>query len=471
MSWTLQQIAAATGGEILSGERDLALAGVGIDSRRIAAGEAFVAIRGAAHDGHDFVAAAIARGARAVVVERRAAAALASASPASTQAAWVAVADTTRALGDLAAFHRRRMPAAVVAVTGSNGKTTTRRMTAMVLAARGPILEPERNFNNQIGVPLTLFRLRETHRAAVLELGTSLPGEIARLAAICRPEVGVITNIGPAHLEGLGSLDGVRREKSALFSGLAPGGRAVLNRDDPLLRGLVPANAAETLWFGLDRRADVRAEDLTATPAGLAFRLILPGEPPTPVRLQAHGRFMAQNALAAAAVGRLFGLGAEEIRQGLERFTPVAGRMAVEMLGDGVGLVDDSYNANPGSMTAALEALAELGRRGRRILVMGEMRELGAGAPALHRQMGELAARSGVARLFACGPFASEVAAGARAAGMPSEAICCGDREEIARELCAQLAPGDWVLVKGSRAAGMEAVAAALRQRAETRGR
>jgi UDP-N-acetylmuramoyl-tripeptide--D-alanyl-D-alanine ligase len=471
VTWGLDDILAACGGELLCGEAGRRIAGIGIDSRTIAPGEAFVAIRGEVHDGHDFAAQAVEKGAAAAVVERTQSGAILASLRAHAGAAVVAVADTTRALGDLAAFHRRRLPVPAVAVTGSNGKTSTRRMTAAVLARAGELLEPARNLNNQIGLPLTLLKLDRRHRFAVLELGTNRPGEIARLAEICRPEVGVITNIGPAHLEGLGSLEGVRREKTALLAGLAPGGRAVLNADDPLLRGLPAAAAARALWFGLESRAEVRAAELREAPEGIAFRLELPGREPVAVRLRAHGRVMVQNALAAAAAGHLLGLSPAMIREGLEAFALVAGRLAVERLPGGVTLVDDSYNANPGSVGAALAMLSELRGAGRGILVMGDMRELGPAAGELHRGIGELAAKSGVGRIYACGDFAAEVAAGARRAGMPAAGIVCGPRDAVQAALLAELSSGDWVLVKGSRAAGMEAVAAAVRSRAAAGGR
>lgn len=461
MLWTVEDILAATGGDLVCGDPRQSFGGLAIDSRAIAAGEAFVAIRGAAHDGHAFVGAVLAAGVRGLVVSAEGAAAAAAVARAKGGIACIAVTDTTRALGDLGAFHRRRLPAAVVAVTGSNGKTTTRRMIAGVLAQRFTVLEPERNLNNQIGVPLTIFRLTAEHQWAVLELGTNMPGEIARLAEICTPDIGVITNIGPAHLEGLGSLEGVLREKGALVAGLAPAGRAVLNADDPLLRKLAAGATAGGLRYGLAPETDIRAEGMRESAAGIDFELTLPGGR-TPVHLDAWGRFMVHNALAAAAVGHLSGLSAEEIRRGLAAFTPVAGRMRVRPLAGGVSLIDDTYNANPASMAAALTALESLRGAGRGIFVAGEMRELGPDAAEMHRDTGRVAGRTGISRLYACGPFASEVAGGARETGLAAAAIVTGTRAEIAAALRTDLRPGDWVLVKGSRAAGMEAVVAAL---------
>ena len=469
MQGTIQDIVAATGGQRVQGRTETAFAGISIDSRTIAPAEVFVAIRGEVHDGHGFLPQVLAQSQPAgIVVAADALAGLASLLRAHPELACIAVADTTRALGDIAARHRGRSAASVVAVTGSNGKTSTRRMIASILGRRFEVLEPARNLNNQIGVPLTLFRLEPRHRWAVLELGTNMPGEIARLAEICRPDVGVITNIGPAHLERLGSLEGVAAEKGALAAGLAPGGRAVLNADDPYLAALARRLGDGALLFGATAAAPVRATAIAETAAGIEFELDLDGKR-GPVRLNTHGRVMVHNALAAAAVGMLLEVEPEEIRAGLADFRPVAGRMGVRTLPDGVHLIDDSYNANPASMRAAIETLAALRGRARGLLVAGDMRELGPEAPRLHRELGALAAGAGIDRVYVCGAHAGELAAGALAAGMPATAVLAGTRDAIQAAVLNGLRPGDWVLVKGSRAMGMEAIAAAIVARAEGR--
>jgi UDP-N-acetylmuramoyl-tripeptide--D-alanyl-D-alanine ligase len=470
MQGTFHDILEATGGRLVQGRADTGFTDLSIDSRTIAAGDAFVAIRGEVHDGHAFLPQVLA-GAQAsgVVVAADRLGALAGPLGARPPAACVAVADTTRALGDIAARHRRRSAASVVAITGSNGKTSTRRMTTAVLARRFDVLEPARNLNNQIGVPLTLFRLEPRHQWAVLELGTSLPGEIARLAEICRPDIGVVTNIGPAHLERLGSLAGVAAEKGALVTGLAPGGRAVLNADDPRVAAMAAGLGGDALLFGLAETARVRAAAVAETPAGVEFDLVVDGAG-TRVRLNAIGRVMVHNALAAAGVGTLLGLAPEEIRAGLESFRPVPGRMGVTALPGDIHLIDDTYNANPASMRAAVETLAALRGSGRALLVTGDMRELGPEAPRLHRELGRLAAQAGVERLFVCGERAADVAAGALAAGMPAAAVAAGSRDEIRAAVLDALRPGDWVLVKGSRAMGMEAIVRALTAPAHGRG-
>ncbi len=468
MPWTMHDILKATGAEPVCGDGRQSFTGISIDSRTIEAGELFVAIRGEVHDGHRFVPDVLGRGVRGLVLDRRGLDALPEAARAAGRVACAAVADTTLALGALGAFHRNRCPAAVIAVTGSNGKTSTRRMTAAVLSRRFRVLEADRNLNNQIGVPLTLFRLAPEHEWAVLELGTSMPGEIARLAHICTPEIGVITNIGPAHLEGLGSLEGVLAEKSALLSGLRAGGRAVLNADDPRLRRLAQGSGPQAVLFGLSAEAAVRAAEVQDTAAGIDFELILPTER-VRIHLAAHGRFMVQNALAAAAVGHLLGLSGAEIAAGLERFAPVPGRMQVSRLADGITLIDDTYNANPASMEAALAVLASLKSGGRSILVAGDMRELGGDAGRMHREIGRLAARTGVSKLFACGDLAAEAAAGARSGGMAAADIVIGARADIAQALLKVLQPSDRILVKGSRVMGMEHIVRAIRNWSNTR--
>jgi UDP-N-acetylmuramoyl-tripeptide--D-alanyl-D-alanine ligase len=469
MQGSLQDIVDATGGRLVQGDAETRFAGLSIDSRTIAAGETFVAIRGEVHDGHAFLPQVLAHAPVSgvlVAVDRMDG--LSDLMAAHPRTAWVAVADTTRALGDIANLHRRRSAASIVAITGSNGKTSARRMTAAVVAQRFAVLEPARNLNNQIGVPLTLFRLEPHHQWAVLELGTNMPGEIARLTSICRPDIGVVTNVGPAHLERLGSLAGVAAEKGALVAGLAPTGRAVLNADDPRVAAFAAGLGDRAVLFGVAETARVRAGAISETPHGIEFRLELDGAR-EPVRLNAFGRVMVHNALAAAAVGLLLGLSPADIRAGLEGFRPAPGRMGVTALPGGIRLVDDSYNANPASMRAAIETLRTLRGAGRAILVTGDMRELGADAPQLHRELGRLAAAAGVDRFFACGTHAAEAAAGAMAAGMPTAAVMTGARDTIRDAVIAELRPGDWVLVKGSRAMGMEAIVQAIAARAEGR--
>ncbi|MCJ8502615.1 UDP-N-acetylmuramoyl-tripeptide--D-alanyl-D-alanine ligase [Desulfatitalea alkaliphila] len=461
MMFTLPQILQATGGRHVGGPSAGTFAGVGIDSRTIDAARLFVAIRGERHDGHDFVPAVVARGIKGVVVDEVGAARIDAAALQDAGVACVVVADTLRALGALAHHLRLRSAIPVVAITGSNGKTTTRRMTALVLSQQFNTLATQGNFNNEIGLPLTLFNLTAAHQAAVLELGMNHPGEIDRLGAICRPTVGIITTVGPCHLEFLGDLEGVARAKGELIGRIAPEGTAVLNGDDPNVAALAWDCDRRVLFFGTAAECQVRAENIVAAEMGMAFDLALPDER-VHVRLATPGRFMVSNALAAAAAGYLLGVPANRIKAGLEQFAPEKGRLQVRTTAGHVHLIDDTYNANPASMQAAIETLSTL-RQGRPgIIVVGDMLELGAQAERFHFDLGRQAAASGVFRLYAHGPQAAAVRRGALAAGMAADAVMIGTKEAITEDLLQHLAPEQWVLVKGSRGMVMETVAAAI---------
>jgi len=460
--WTTSEILEATGGELLCGRLQQSFARVFIDSRKPAADGIFIAIIGEVHDGHTFASDVVDRGVRGLVIGRREADHLPIAQWKQGGVTAVAVKDTTRALGDMAAFNRRRAAASVVAITGSNGKTSTRQMTAAVVSQCYATLATIGNFNNQIGLPLTLLGLEPGHQLAVVELGTNTPGEIARLAEICTPDIGVITNIGPAHLEGLGSIEGVAREKGSLLKGLRPNGKAVLNADDSRVRQLAGQTDREVLFYGFAPDAEVTADDVAEMENGLTFTLKIAGQSEQ-VRLNSPGRFMVINALAAAAVGSLLGVSAAAIKAGLEAFEPVSGRMNIQHTPGGIHIIDDTYNANPESMKAALKTLEAMRAGARGIFVAGDMLELGKQAASLHRQIGSLAAQSGISRLYACGGHADSMAAGARKAGMPAASVITGSREELIEDLTAWLQPGDWVLVKGSRGMAMEKVVERLK--------
>ena len=364
-------------------------------------------------------------------------------------------------MGDLAAFNRKRINISVVAITGSNGKTSTRKMTAGVVSRRFCTLATSGNFNNEIGLPLTMLNLSRDHKWAVLELGMNRPGEIKRLAEICSPDVGVITNIGPAHLEGLGSLDAVMQAKGELLGEIKPTGTAVLNADDPRLMQLADYTTRNVLLFGLSKNAEIKALEVGRKGLGLSFTLVLPEESIL-VDLKTPASFMVSNALAAAAAGYCLGLTAREIKEGLEDFEPVKGRMNILKTRKGIHIIDDTYNANPGSMAAALKTLKSLKGNSRGILVAGDMLELGEHAESMHRKIGSISARADIARLYVTGQFAETVAAGARDEDMASGDIFTGTKEEILDGVTGWLGPGDWVLVKGSRGMAMETIVKGL---------
>jgi len=466
LPWTLSDILKATGGELLCGGKEHRFDGVSIDSRSIAPNDLFVAIVGDVHDGHAFIGDVVEKGIGGLIVNTEKAADLPVSAWQTRDIACVAVSDTTRALGDLAAFHRARTDVALVAITGSNGKTTTRQMTAAVVARKFNTLSTIGNYNNQIGVPLTLLRLAPGHKWAVVELGTNRPGEIARLAQICSPDIGVITNIGPAHLEGLGSLDGVMREKGQLIEHLKSKGKAVLNADDRRVSKIADRTGRakkDVLFYGLSETAAVRATAVNEKTSGISFSLDLPQESLT-VDLKAAGQFMVTNALAAAAVGHLLEVAPAEIKVGLETFEPAWGRMNILQTANGIHLIDDTYNANPDSMKAAITTLKSLRANNRSVFVAGDMLELGAQAESLHRQVGAWAATANINKLWVTGEYADAVAAGAKDAGMENENIVIGSQETILNDLKESLKPGDWVLVKGSRGSRMDNIVKGIKE-------
>jgi UDP-N-acetylmuramoyl-tripeptide--D-alanyl-D-alanine ligase len=448
-----------TGGELVAGDPTRVCRGAGIDSRRVGPDQLFVAIRGPRHDAHDFLADAAAAGAAAVLVARGAAI------PETVRArcAVVAVTDTTAALGALAAGWRATWEGPVVAVTGSNGKTTTKEMCAAILSVRGPCLATQGNLNNQFGLPLTLLRREPSHWAAVVELGMNHEGEIAPLAAIARPTVGVITNVGTAHIEHLGSQDAIAAEKGALFEALPESAVAVANADDARVVAQLARTKARPLCFGLAARADVRAERVLARGArGCRFELATP-EGRIDAQVAGIGRVPVINALAAAASALAAGATLDEVGAGLAGYRPPAGRLEPRALpGDGV-LLDDTYNANPQSMEVALRSLAEHKGASRGIAVLGDMGELGATARDAHRATGRLAASLGLDFVFALGAHAGDLLDAAVAGGLARERAVEGrDHDDLAARVRGVLRDGDWVLVKGSRSMKMERIVAAL---------
>jgi UDP-N-acetylmuramoyl-tripeptide--D-alanyl-D-alanine ligase len=349
-----------------------------------------------------------------------------------------------------------------VAVTGSNGKTTTKNLTAAVLGQCFPVLATEGNFNNRIGVPLTLFRLTAEHRWAVIEMGMNQPGEIDRLGAIASPEIGIITNVAPAHLEGLGSIERVALAKAELMDHVKQ--TMVLNADDLLFENLASRCPIRVLSFGKSDGADIRATHIEQGFTEGHFSLHMPGYAPLRVHLHLAGPAMISNALAAAAAGFAAGISPDAIVSGLESVRTVPGRMYCIDTPGGIRLIDDTYNANPGSMRAALSALAPFCRERRIFLVLGDMFELGEAAASLHREIGREAGKTGAFRLWATGQYAADVLSGAMEAGMGGEALMAGTPSDLVAGMKTLLAPGDWVLVKGSRGMRMETIVNDIRQ-------
>jgi UDP-N-acetylmuramoyl-tripeptide--D-alanyl-D-alanine ligase len=457
--FTPEELAAAAGGRWI-GSPPAELAGVSTDTRTLGPGSLFVALRGEKFDAHAFLAEAAAKGAAAAVVAEAWAAGAPEPLP------LLAVGDTLRALGAIAHHHRRRFRIPVVGVTGSNGKTTTREMIAAILATRGKVLKSEGNLNNEVGVPLTLFGLEASHEAAVIEMGMNHPGEIARLAAMTEPQVGVVTLAAPAHLEGLGTVDAVADAKAELYQGLPAGGIAVANADDARMLKRAQASGRRVVTFSgaRGRRGDVVVlEVLSQGDDGLRFVLGI-GNREVPIHIPALvGAHNAANAAAAAAVTVSLGCTDREIARGLAEVRPVGRRLRLEKLPSGVELVDDCYNANPASMSAALRTLQDLARGGgrRALAALGDMLELGSFEAEAHRNLGAEAAAAGLARLAAFGPRSRGTADAARAAGL--EVFHTEDMAALVAWAKDALRPGDVLLVKGSRGMKLERLVEALR--------
>jgi len=458
--WTVEDILKATGGRLVSGHERTQCQGVSTDSRTTRAGDLFVAIAGETYDGHSFLQQAVDRGAQGVLVAEAYVRSPSSISPG--EGLWIAVPDTLRALGDLAAFCRRQSGLSVVAITGTNGKTTTKEMTAEVLSQSFSVLRTPGNFNNLVGLPLTLLSLSDRREWAVLEIAMNHPGEIRRLAEIADPDIGVITNIEAGHLEGVKDIDGVMEAKGELLDVLGQDRIAVLNADDERVCRLAERFPGRVVTFGIQSSAEVWGTPLSQTRAGSSFDLSWYDET-VRVSLKIPGRGAIYNALAAAAVGYRVGLSIEDVKKGLEGTVSLPGRMEITTLSGGIHLINDTYNANSGSVAAAIETLGTLKSQGRGIVVIGDMLELGEHAQRAHKQIGIMAARAGMSGLYATGEFAATVAEGAVGAGMAPRRVFTGTKEQIVEVLKDRLAPGDWVLVKGSHRMAMDQVVDRLR--------
>lgn len=432
------------------------------DSRNMGPGKVFWALRGAAFDGHAFVEQGFEKGGEAAVVEQE----WLSGNGNPTRV-YVPVGDTQEALTALAQAYAARFRIPKVAVTGSNGKTTTKDMIAAVLRKAGKVHATEGNFNNHIGLPLTLFGLRSQHRYAVLEMGMSNPGEIAALSRIAAPSYAVVTNIGLAHLEGMGSREAIRDEKLSIIAGF-PGGRGTLflNVDDPMLCDFRPPAKVRLVTFGIER-GTVRATDVVLGSDGCAsFRV---GR--TAFRLTVPGLHNVYNALAAIAVGLQLRVPKADIAAALATVAPPRNRMQVRHI-HGITVLDDCYNANPTSMRAALSTLAATETEGRRIAVLGDMLELGKESSRLHVEAGHYLAEMGVDELFTFGTASRQINQGARSKGMSRRRTHhYADLDLMLADLAGLLQPGDTLLVKGSRGMRLERVSEALRTRLTTGSR
>jgi len=457
MKFTLDDIARATGATVFDGAGGTRLAAIGIDSRRLPAGSLFVAIPGAHFDGHDFLGDAMVSGAKAALVRRGAAV--------PSGLIRLEVEDTVKALGDIASWWRARFDIPCVAITGSNGKSTTKEMVSAIVETLGPVLKTEGNFNNLIGLPLTVFRWDEEHSCAILEMGMNAPGEIKRLAEIARPDVGLITNVTAAHLEKLHTVEAVARAKGELFEAMGRKSTAVVNAEDRWVSEMATLHAGEKVFFGMRNDCDVKFLHMETTGLdGMDLALAIRDKEHR-VRLPVPGAHNVMNALAAVAVGVALGIDGEEAVGKLSEFHPMSMRFERVQLANGVRVVNDSYNANPESMRAAFRTVGAAKRSGRFIAALGDMLELGEQSGNLHRKVGEDAVALGVNELFVVGDFAEELASGAEAAGLADSSIhLCEDADQLCRAVEEEIKSGDVLLVKGSRGMRMERLVDYLKQ-------
>jgi UDP-N-acetylmuramoyl-tripeptide--D-alanyl-D-alanine ligase len=442
------QIAEFAETPVLSGDGNALVERISTDSRTIKRGELFVALRGENFDGHKFVESVEKTGAAGAIVD------LNWKGEIPANFAVIRVEDTLQAYQNLAAHYRESLSLKVLAITGSNGKTSTKDFAAAVLARRFRVTKTQGNFNNHVGLPRTMLEATSEDEVAVWEIGMNHPGEVAMLAKLAAPDTAIITNIGVAHIEFMGSREAIAAEKGALARAIGTEGTVILNADDPFSEGIAARTSAKVIFTGTTG-GTVRASEITQSATGTNFT-ILEGAHRCRAQLPLPGLHMVQNALLAVAAGRVFGLSLEDCAAGLAAAPLTKARLQIKEIA-GVQFIDDSYNANPDSMKAALRTLVELDADGKRIAVLGEMRELGEESVRDHREVGETAAELGVDQLIAIGDMAAAIAEAARNAGLPNTSVV-RSTSEAAQLLGEIAAPGDLILVKGSRAAHTEQV-------------
>lgn len=452
---TLSQLLEAVDGRLLGGfdRLDTPVARVETDSRSIHLGVLFIPLVGERFDGHAYISSALEGGAAGCLTAREQDRLLPG-------KFYVKVDDTEAALGRLAAWYRDRFPIPFIGVTGSVGKTTAKDMLAAVLGVRYKVLKTEGNHNNNVGLPLTLLELDSTHEIAVLEMGMDKFGEIDYLANIVRPDLGIITNIGDAHIERLGSRENILKAKCELLPHIKKDGVVILNGDDPLLLGLAGKTPVPAIYCGQGEGCAYRARVTGGDGVShIHCRLTTPNMD-REVKIPALGEHMVYPALIAAAAGERFGLTPDEIERGISQFVPTRMRMNILHRGSGITILDDTYNANPQSMRAAVSVLAD-SQSSCKVAILGDMLELGPFAPALHAGVGEYLGEVGVDCLVSVGPLAEQIAQGARESGVPL-VIQCRDREEAKGVLSQVVRPDCTVLVKASRGMKLEELTAKL---------
>jgi UDP-N-acetylmuramoyl-tripeptide--D-alanyl-D-alanine ligase len=464
MTFILEEVLKATGGKLLQGEEKTSFRGISTDSRTVAEGELFIALKGERFDGHHFAIEALKKRAGGVIIEEDRVRDIRW--NGYRPSAVIAVKDALHALGDIAQERRRRFGTPVVALTGSNGKTTTKEMIAACLETTFPVLKTKGNLNNLIGLPLTLLNLTERERIVVLEMGMNVPGEIRRLAEIAEPDVGLITNIEKVHLEGMGSLERVREEKGELFRKMRQDGTILVNQDDPRVIDLATEFPGQKITFGIDHPAEVMATEIRLKGVGrTSFTLMTEGVT-MEITLPLLGRHFVPNALSAIAAASLFGIELEKAKEALEHLSAFPMRMEILRLKEGVSLINDAYNANPRSMELALGILSEMKGEGRGIAVLGDMLELGDFSVEAHQHIGQRVEELSIDFLLALGEEAPVLVESAIRHGLDSEkARIVESHTEAISLLKKMIRDGDWILIKGSRRMRMEKIAEGLMER------
>jgi UDP-N-acetylmuramoyl-tripeptide--D-alanyl-D-alanine ligase len=458
--FSIEQVIKAVGGVLIAGAAQNNVCGISTDSRQMEKGNIFIALQGENFDGHDFVRKAVEKGAASVIISNEA---LLDLGKMDKAVSIIKASDTLQALGDLAHNYRQRFFLPVIGLTGSSGKTTTKEMMAAIIGREKNILKTEGNLNNLIGLPQTIFRLTAEHELAILEMGTNTRGEIKRLTRIAGPSIGLITNIGPAHLAGFGSVDVVAQEKADLFLNMPQAGIAVVNIDDEAVKIIAERWNGRRINFSMSPNADVTVNDIEKNGArGMRFNLVIDGTSQK-VEMKIVGIHHVYNTMAAAASAWAAGIGPETIKEGLETFSPVGGRMEMIKLQNGAYVIDDSYNANPASVREALMTLKDLKKHHSGYVFLGDMLELGDAAEEMHRRIGMLLGTIGVNAVFLQGEYSAITAAAAQDGGLPRENIfIMQDSKEGIAYLKKYLEKGDWVLVKGSRRMKMEMIVAQI---------